>query len=238
MSYASNTDMHDRRLFEHGAEELQAWVNSFLAATNWDVNVRNEYQTSIRAAVGKMRDRALLGEITWQAAAEQLQQTRNDLMQLMRTKSSPIGLAVAEFLKKEGKTLNDLIGRYAVKRHGKDVEFDLLSQAQKDAIYADIVDAAARSNVSVDAVVWRIGWLSRRVVVLSIAISVYEIATSPDPGQTAGREAVLTGAGIGGSVAAGALAGLVCGPGAPVCVTAGAFVGGALAVLGAGMMWK
>ncbi|QCP13991.1 hypothetical protein FCL38_28915 [Pseudoduganella umbonata] len=43
--------------------------------------------------------------------------------------------------------------------------------------------------------------------------------------------------GIGGSIAAGALAGLACGPGAPVCVTIGAFVGGALAAFGAGFVW-
>ncbi len=50
------------------------------------------------------------------------------------------------------------------------------------------------------------------------------------------REVVSTGAGVAGSVAAGALAGLACGPGAPVCVTIGAFVGGALAAYGASFM--
>ncbi len=50
-------------------------------------------------------------------------------------------------------------------------------------------------------------------------------------------EATAASAGIGGSIAAGALAGLACGPGAPVCVTIGAFVGGALAALGAGFIW-
>lgn len=39
------------------------------------------------------------------------------------------------------------------------------------------------------------------------------------------------------SIGAGALAGLACGPGAPVCVTIGAFVGGALAAFGAGFIW-
>ena len=43
----------------------------------------------------------------------------------------------------------------------------------------------------------------------------------------------MTGAGIGGGMAAGMMAGLACGPGAPVCVTLGAFIGGALAAAGA-----
>ena len=42
----------------------------------------------------------------------------------------------------------------------------------------------------------------------------------------------MTGGGIAGGVAGGAVAGLACGPGAPVCVTVGAFVGGALAAFG------
>jgi len=77
----------------------------------------------------------------------------------------------------------------------------------------------------------------RGLIVLSVAVSVYNVATSEQPGQTAVREAAVTGAGIGGGIAGGALAGLACGPGAPVCVTVGAFVGGALAAFGVDMMF-
>lgn len=54
--------------------------------------------------------------------------------------------------------------------------------------------------------------------------------------QAYSKEIVITGAGIGG-IAGGALAGLACGPGAPVCVTVGAFVGGALAAFGVSITW-
>jgi hypothetical protein len=65
-----------------------------------------------------------------------------------------------------------------------------------------------------------------------MALSVYEIATAEDKTSATGRELAVTGAGIGGSIAGGALAGLACGPGAPVCVTVGAFIFGALAAFG------
>lgn len=58
-----------------------------------------------------------------------------------------------------------------------------------------------------------------------------------DKAKAAGRELVVTGAAVGGGIAAGALAGLACGPGAPVCVTLGAFVGGALAAFGVDFFW-
>lgn len=45
---------------------------------------------------------------------------------------------------------------------------------------------------------------------------------------TTQRELAVTGAGIGGSIVGGALAGLACGSGALVCVAVGAFVGGAV----------
>lgn len=61
---------------------------------------------------------------------------------------------------------------------------------------------------------------------------------TPGMGKILGRcrkmkEVAVTGAGIAG----GALAGLACGPGAPVCVAIGAFVGGALAAFGTDYFW-
>ncbi|QFQ77129.1 DUF3265 domain-containing protein [Vibrio harveyi] len=38
-------------------------------------------------------------------------------------------------------------------------------------------------------------------------------------------------------IAGGAIAGLACGPGAPVCVSVGAFIGGTLAAFGASIAW-
>lgn len=65
----------------------------------------------------------------------------------------------------------------------------------------------------------------------------YAVATADDKVTTSGRELAVTGAGVAGGFAGGALAGLACGPGAPVCVTVGAFVGGALAAFGSDMLW-
>ena len=63
------------------------------------------------------------------------------------------------------------------------------------------------------------------------------IATAEDEVAAAEEEAAVTGAGIAGGIAGGALAGLSCGPGAPVCVGIGAFVGAALAASGVSLMF-
>ena len=73
---------------------------------------------------------------------------------------------------------------------------------------------------------------------LSLAISVYEIYNAEDKLSEAGCQAAITGAGIGGGWAAGALAGLACGPGAPVCVVNAGFVEAALVAWGMGEIWS
>lgn len=70
-------------------------------------------------------------------------------------------------------------------------------------------------------------------MVVTVAFAVYNVATAEDTGQAIAREGVGLGAGLVGSMAGGAAAGLACGPGAPVCVAVGVFVGGALFALGA-----
>lgn len=83
----------------------------------------------------------------------------------------------------------------------------------------------------------RLSYLGRGVILLSLALSTYNILCAPNKSIAVRRELTTTAAAIGGSIAAGALAGSACGPGAPVCVTIGAFAGGALAAFGAGFIW-
>lgn len=94
------------------------------------------------------------------------------------------------------------------------------------------VDSTARAAY-VRQVMHRFSRLGRGLLFTSIALSVYTVATVKDRGQAAGRELAVAGAGIGGGV----LAGLACGPGAPVCVAVGAFVGGAAAAFGMDSRW-
>ncbi|EHN8924067.1 hypothetical protein Q8V93_003567 [Enterobacter asburiae] len=55
-----------------------------------------------------------------------------------------------------------------------------------------------------------------------------------DKVSESGRQIAINGAGIAG----GAMAELMCGPGAPVCVLIGGFVGGALAAWEMGRLWN
>ena len=115
--------------------------------------------------------------------------------------------------------------------------FSRLSGTQQNAIYASIVTSAGTSNAGVTRAMTMLSHASRGVLFIAVALSVYEVATATDKVAAAKKELVVNGAGVAGGIAGGMLAGLACGPGAPICVTVGAFVGGALAAFGTSYAW-
>ncbi|EMR38433.1 hypothetical protein [Vibrio harveyi] len=115
--------------------------------------------------------------------------------------------------------------------------FNDLTLEQKNKVYSEIVKSSGKSNPDVNRLMKNISSAGRGLIVLSIGLSVYTITSSEKKLETAGREALVAGAGIGGGIAGGAIAGLACGPGAPVCVSVGAFIGGTLAAFGVSIAW-
>ncbi len=228
---------NDRAAFEHAVQSLEAELANAGAHLGVEARARQLYSAQVRTMADELRREATLGRITWADAAARAQETRNAVMETLRGRSTPVGRALAESLKREGKTLNELIARKTIQLFGPGADFNRLPAASQDRVYAAIVESAAKSNPKVNAAMVRLGRAGRGLLVLSVALSVYQIATAEDKAKAASRELVVTGAGIGGGIAGGALAGLACGPGAPVCVTIGAFVGGAAAALGVDLFW-
>jgi hypothetical protein len=227
----------DRTLFESAVQALQAQAANLGAHLELDAAARRTYNAQVQAAADQLRRDALAGRISWREAAQQAQETRNALMELVRQRSTPVGRARAQQLKSEGRTLNELVARKTQQLFGPRADFNTLTTAQRNQVYAEVVSAAGRSNPRVDQAMRRLGRAGRGLLFASLALSVYEVAVAEDKLSAAGREVAVTGAGIAGGIAGGALAGLACGPGAPVCVTVGAFVGGALAAFGVDALW-
>lgn len=227
----------DRAAFESAIQALEAELANVGAHLGVDAAARQAYARQIKLMVDDLRAQAGSGKLTWSQAAAQAQETRNAVMAIIRGRSTPVGRAMAEQLKREGKTLNELVARKAGQLYGPKVDFKRLSSAQQNAVYAEIVKSAGRSNPRVTAVMRTLSRVGKGLIVLSIALSVYEVMTAEDKTRAVGRELTVTAAGIGGGIAGGALAGLACGPGAPVCVTVGAFIGGALAAFGVDLLW-
>lgn len=229
--------MSDQQRFENEIRALLAEVPNIGAHLALDGAARVSYANQINAMANELRREATSGRISWAQAAGQAQTTRNTIMEVIRGRSTPVGRAMAEQMKREGKTLNELVARKAKQLFGANADFNRLTTAQKNQVYSEIVKSAGKSNPKVTANMRNLSRLGRGLLFVSLALSIYTIATSDDKPRAFAREATVTGAGIGGGIAGGALAGLACGPGAPVCVTIGAFVGGALAAWGVSSLW-
>lgn len=233
---ASGTDA-DRLVFESSIQALEAEIANVGGHLGIDATARQAYARHIKAMADDLRLQANSGKISWAQAAAQAQENRNAIMKIIRGRSTPVGRAMAERLKREGKSLNELVARKTQQLFGPNANFSRLTSAQQNTVYAEIVKSAGKSNPEVTAMMRRASRAGRGLLFLSIALSVYTVATAQDKVDAAGRELAVTGAGIGGGIAGGAVAGLACGPGAPVCVTVGAFIGGALAAFGVDFFW-
>lgn len=228
----------ERDKFDSAINALQGDVSAVAARLTIDPRLRLEYSRRIKEMSADLRAKATAGVISWEKAAQEAQQTRNLIMEMVRARSTPLGRAMAEQLKSEGKTLNELVAKKAKSLFGSQANFNSLSEVQKNQIYAGIVESAGKSNPQVNMKMMQLSRLGKGLVVLSIAISVYEIYTADDKVSESGRQIAINSAGIAGAAAGGAMAGLMCGPGAPVCVLIGGFVGGALAAWEMGRLWN
>lgn len=224
-------------VFESVVQSLEAQLANIGAHSVIDSEVRLLYSKNIRAMADELRTQASSGQISWKQAATQASEVRNEVMMSLRAKSTPVGRAMAEAMKKDGKTLNALIGEKTQDLYGKAAEFDSLSNAKKNKVYAAVVDSSGKSRPFVNRAMRITSRAGRSLIVISVAISIYTVATADDKVDAGKREAALVGSSIAGGIAGGALAGLACGPAAPVCVGVGAFVGGALAAFSVDVFW-
>lgn len=227
----------EQELFERTVRAMEAEIANAGAHLAIDSSARQTYHRQIRLMADQLRQQVRSGALTWAQAAAEAQQTRNLIMDLIRARSTPVGLAVAQRIKREGRTLNEVIARKVIRIHGTGATFSRLSPAQQSRIYAEIVKAAGTSRPEITAAMRRISHAARGLLAVSVALSVYTVMTSENKARASAREAALSGSGIVGGFAGGALAGIACGPGAPVCVGVGAFVGGALAAFGTSFAW-
>ena len=233
----TGTSNAERSAFESVIQAMEAEIANIGAHLVIDSVARQAYSQQIKAMADDLRMQAKSGKITWSQAASQATETRNTIMEIIRGRSTPVGRAMAQQLKSEGKTLNELIARKTQQLFGQSAEFNHLNLARQNTVYAEIVKSAGKSNPRITSAVHTLSRAGRGLLVISVALSVYTIANADDKIDATGHEVAVTGAGIGGGIAGGALAGLACGPGAPVCVGVGAFIGGALSAFGIDLFW-
>jgi hypothetical protein len=207
---------------------LNGTTTNFAYSCVRDSRVREQYLRDMGAMALEMRARVTRGVLTPEQAAEQVRALRNEIMDLARTKSSPIGRSYAMKLKAQGRTMAWLLEKYAEKGFRR--SFGELTEPQQTAVYLEIIQAAARPDAKVVALARTLGIVGRRLYLVSVAVAAYEIWDADDKGREVARQGVIAVAGPIGGVAGGAAAVATgaCAATAPLCVGLAALIGGLL----------
>lgn len=111
-----------------------------------DAKVRLEYIEQTKKFSSELLAKCSKGELSPHRAAFQAQAMRNTIMEAQRVKSTPLGLSIAKFIKKEGKTLSQLEEKYANEIFKK--EFSKLTENQRNDVWRHIVQKAGAPQVS------------------------------------------------------------------------------------------
>jgi ribosomal protein S7 len=216
--------------FELAIQALQAEAASFSVRFINDASVRGDYTKKTSAAVKELIDFVKTKKITPHEGAQTANSMRNQLMELARARTSDFGQALARDMKPNGLGLVPLEEKYAQQMFSRG--FDKLTQAEKESVWTQIVHKAGQSNPKVSMRMRLFGNAGRVLLVISLAVAVYNIVEAEDKTRQTTKEGVTLGSGLaGGAAGAAAVAFIVSNP-AGWLVGLGIVVGSAAAALG------
>ncbi len=222
--------VYDRDLLEGALSQMESDALNFAHRFIKDGMVRMRYINQTKKLAQEYRASVISGAISPENAAKQVQTIRNQILEAQRLRTSDIGKAMAIKLKKTGLTFTELTEKYAQNKFR--TSFKNLSVVNQNQVYLEIINSSGRPRPSMNAAASRYSKLGRGLLVVTVGIAIYNITVAEDKVRATAREGVILGGGFAGGAAGGAAAGLACGPGAPLCVTVGVFIGGALGALG------
>lgn len=236
MNTTSATD--SRSDFEQAIHLIQGEMAAFSFTLRHEARLRALYSDQINRMAKSLVEAVEQGKHSWQSAAQEAVEMRNLLLEAGRGKSGPLGRALAENLKLNPKSFNEIVASALEAAHGPGVSFQHLLREQQDRVFASMIQKAGRSRGTVDRWMLRAGKAAKPLMFFVVATTLYEVATADDWQREAVHQGVGLGAGAAGYVAGGVIGGILCGPAAPLCVGAGAFVGGAVAAYLAEQAWE
>ena len=202
---------------------LQSTAASAATWTSLDASGRLRYNQLARRFSDEIWARYQAGDLSAANAAKLAQESRNEIMLIIRARSSPYGHARAVALKQRGLTLEQLMDKYARSTFKR--SFYKLQPGEQGTVYEAVIRAAGRPNAAINAQARLLGRLSRGLWVVTVIAIVWDVSQSRNKVETAIRDVADAAVGVLGSIAAGAVAGLAFGP---VGAVIGGLVGGLL----------
>jgi len=231
-THAASPTSGGTRTLEEALAGLQGTASQFGALCINDARARLQYARDIAVVSDELRVAVNAGHISVSDAAAQAVALRNRIMDLARRRSSPTARAYAMRLKRDGRGISELSEKYAQRLYSS--TFSDLSEGRQASVFKEIIRASGRPDEGVMRLAHQLGRAGRRLLLVSLAVAVYDVVETDDKPREVIRQSALAGAGLIGGLAAGsaAVAAGVCAATAPVCVGAVTFVGGLVATYG------
>lgn len=226
---ADTTSEDDVRELKRALALLEGQVANLARTLTTDAKVRIWYLKRIKDASNEVLQDYRSGRLKVLEAARKAHGLRGQVLTEARNLGTARGRAIAEKTKERNPPFRHFEDKYA-KDFKKD--FEKLNRQQQIKVWEKIVERSGAGNVKYSDKAARMGQFGRVLWFATFAIAAYSIIES----ENKVRETAKQGAIIGGSIAGGAMgggaAGILCGPGAPVCATAGIIIGGFFGALG------
>ncbi|MDB2686765.1 DNA/RNA non-specific endonuclease [Mariniblastus sp.] len=200
-----------------------------------DQKIRELYLKKIAQASQDIQVAVIKGKFTAQEGAKIASAVRNKILAASRLKLSDLGVSYSEFQKSKGTSFEKLQVKYSKRKFYR--QFGELTKSQKDEVFLDVIEGAGKDSAKDTKFIRRLGKIGRVLSVISYGVAIYNITSAEDKLTAAAKEGTSFLGGTGGGAAGGASAGFICGPGAPICVALGVFIGGALGTLGVDLAW-
>jgi hypothetical protein len=211
---------------------LQSQAQNFAWNFIKDAKARASYVSRIAEMAEQIRRDVRAGRLSAREGAQFANHARNVIMDETRAVSSAIGRAKAVAAKPAWLSLDEAIDK-AVKELFPGKRFAELDAASRRKVFEEVIEASGRSRPSFTNRIPHLKRLGRGLVVVTVAISIYNIWEAENKIRQSAKEGMTMGGGALGGALATASAGFVCGPGAPACVTVLFVVGGIAGALAA-----
>ncbi|MGF6879238.1 hypothetical protein [Paraburkholderia sp. MM5477-R1] len=216
---------------------LQGTASQFAATCIRDERVRAQYLRDIQAMSGNFQQRVRSGGLSVAEAAEQAHAMRQQILELTRMRTSPTIRAYVTNLKRTSPSLASLAEKNAQALFKRPVS--ALSETEQSAVWLRIVQSAGTDRTSASTLARKLGTVGRRLLLVSVAVGVYEVYKAENKPREIARQGTIAAAGAWGgwAVSTGAVATGVCTATAPVCVGAVALIGGILFAFGSDIVF-
>lgn len=205
-------------------DEFEAAGSRFATDAIRDARLRELYRSNIQRISREVQAEVDAGRVSVMEGATFCQRMRNQIMEETRVASSAQGRAYVESLKKEGRSLEWLLDKYA-RGHFKR-PFAALSDSEKSRVYYSVIESTSRGRVNVSTVAGRLRIMGKVSLVITAVLAVHAVSTADDkPRELVRQGAVIGGGLVGGALAGSLLATPLCGPGAVLCAVAVVLMG-------------